>query len=46
VEVLGALDVDQLIPPELYEAIARLLAWVYENDRRLARRRGRPLVEH
>jgi flagellar biosynthesis protein len=40
VEVLSALDVDALIPPELYEALARILAWVYEQDRKSGRRRG------
>ena len=40
VEVLGKLEVDQVIPPELYEALAKLLAWVYEQDRRYARRRA------
>lgn len=39
VEVLGKLELDQLIPPELYEALAKLLAWVYEQDRRFAGRR-------
>jgi flagellar biosynthesis protein len=38
VEVLGKLDLDQVIPPELYEVLAKLLAWVYEQDRRYGRR--------
>lgn len=40
VEVLGKLELDQVIPPELYEALARLLAWVYEQDRRYGHRRA------
>ena len=39
VEVLAALDVDALIPVELYEALARILAWVYEQDRKRGRSR-------
>jgi flagellar biosynthesis protein len=38
VEVLGALEVDDVIPVELYEALARVLAWVYEQDRKQGRR--------
>lgn len=36
VHVLMQLDLDQQIPPELYVAIAELLAWLYQLE-------GRPL---
>jgi flagellar biosynthesis protein len=39
VEVLGALEVDEVIPVELYEALARVLSWVYEQDRKRGRSR-------
>jgi flagellar biosynthesis protein len=39
VEVLSALEVDALIPAELYEALAHLLSWVYQTDKRYAARR-------
>lgn len=29
VEILSALDVQQEIPPDLYKAVAEILAWVY-----------------
>jgi flagellar biosynthesis protein len=40
VEVLGALEVDDLIPVELYEALAHILSWVYEQDRKRGRQRA------
>jgi flagellar biosynthesis protein len=36
VELLMEVDLDQQIPPVLYVAVAELLAWLYEVDRRLA----------
>ena len=36
VEVLSRLDLNQLIPPELYRAIAEVLAFVYRVDGRAA----------
>lgn len=33
VEVLGKLDLDQQIPPELYQVVAEILAFVYRLDR-------------
>ena len=35
VALLGALEVDTDIPPELYRAVAEVLAFVYRLDRRL-----------
>lgn len=35
VEVLSRLDVDQEIPPELYRAVAQVLAYVYRVTRKL-----------
>jgi len=32
VEVLGKLDVNQQIPPELYQVVAEVLAFVYRLD--------------
>ncbi|MFY0542820.1 EscU/YscU/HrcU family type III secretion system export apparatus switch protein [Brevibacillus sp. H7] len=33
VEVLGKLDVQQQIPPELYQVVAEILAFVYRLDK-------------
>ncbi|GAA4713011.1 EscU/YscU/HrcU family type III secretion system export apparatus switch protein [Brevibacillus fulvus] len=33
VEVLGKLDLNQQIPPELYQVVAEILAFVYRLDR-------------
>ncbi len=33
VEVLSKLDIDQQIPPELYQVVAEILAFVYRLDR-------------
>lgn len=33
VEVLGKLDLDQQIPPELYQVVAEILAFVYRMDK-------------
>jgi len=33
VEVLGKLDIDQQIPPELYQVVAEVLAFVYRLDK-------------
>ncbi len=35
VEVLSRLDIDQEIPPELYRAVAQVLAYVYGVTRKL-----------
>ncbi len=32
VELLVQLDLNQLIPPELYAAVAEVLAWAYQVD--------------
>lgn len=34
VEVLSKLDLDQEIPPELYNLVAEVLSFVYRSDRR------------
>jgi flagellar biosynthesis protein len=36
VEVLSKLDLDQQIPPELYQLTAEILAFVYRSDREAA----------
>lgn len=36
VEVLSRLDIDQEIPPELYQLVAELLSFVYRTDRKLS----------
>jgi flagellar biosynthesis protein len=38
--VLSQIDVGQAIPPELYEVIAEVLAYVYRLEERVSRRRG------
>lgn len=35
VEVLSKLDLDEQIPPELYQLVAELLSFVYRADRKL-----------
>ncbi|MNB64195.1 Flagellar biosynthetic protein FlhB [compost metagenome] len=32
VEVLSKLDLDQQIPPELYQLVAEILSYVYQSD--------------
>lgn len=34
VEVLGKLNINQQIPPELYQVVAEILAFVYQLDKR------------
>lgn len=34
VEVLSKLDIDQQIPPELYQIVAEILSFVYRTDQR------------
>ncbi|WP_232697010.1 FlhB-like flagellar biosynthesis protein [Brevibacillus daliensis] len=34
IEVLSKLDLDQQIPPELYQVVAEVLAFVYRLDKR------------
>ncbi len=36
VEVLAGLDLDQIIPPDLYKAVAEILAWVYTVNQNLS----------
>jgi len=38
VALLGALELDTDIPPELYRAVAEVLAFVYRLDKRLGER--------
>jgi flagellar biosynthesis protein len=38
VRLLMRIDLDERIPPELYRAVAELLAWVYELERTAADR--------
>ncbi len=35
VEFLSKLDIDEEIPPELYEMVAQLLCFVYKMDRKM-----------
>ena len=37
VELLVKLDLDVVIPPEMYYAIAEIFAWVYSRDRSFER---------
>jgi flagellar biosynthesis protein len=39
VEVLVKLDLDSIVPPELYQALAEVFAWVYQQDRSYTGRR-------
>ena len=36
VELLVQLDLNQLIPPELYKAVAEVLSWAYQVDGKTA----------
>ena len=38
--VLSQIDVGRVIPPELYQVIAEVLAYVYRLDERVSRRRS------
>lgn len=40
VEVLSKLDIDQEIPPELYNLVAEILSFIYRSDQRLSARRS------
>lgn len=39
VEVLAQVELEQIIPPELYKAVADVLAWVYTVNQDLGGRR-------
>lgn len=39
VEVLSKLDLDQQIPPQLYQLVAEILSYVYQSDRIAGERR-------
>lgn len=39
VEVLSKLDLDQQIPPQLYQLVAEILSYVYQSDRSAGKRR-------
>jgi flagellar biosynthesis protein len=43
VSLLMQVDLDQYIPPELYRAVAELLAWLYYVDGRYSTEADRPL---
>jgi len=45
VEALSRLEVGQLVPPELYVAVAETLVWAYRLDARAAAARRRPGTE-
>lgn len=40
VQLLAQVDLEACIPPALYQAVAELLAWLYELDQALADRHG------
>lgn len=42
-QVLGKLDVGELIPPELYGAVAEVLAFLYRTNQMAAQRGRRPV---
>ncbi len=35
VELLGQIDIDREIPPELYAAVAEILSWIYRASREI-----------
>ncbi|MNI07520.1 Flagellar biosynthetic protein FlhB [compost metagenome] len=37
VEVLSKLDLDQEIPPELYQLVAEVLSFIYRSDKKMNR---------
>ncbi len=39
-EALGQLDLGQEIPPELYQVVAEILAFIMETDRRYGKKNG------
>ena len=40
VELLMEVELDEAIPPQLYQVVARVLAMVYRVNRKLAQQRG------
>jgi flagellar biosynthesis protein len=34
VEILSSLDINEEIPPQLYEAVAKILAFIYKNSKK------------
>ncbi|MDD9270267.1 EscU/YscU/HrcU family type III secretion system export apparatus switch protein [Paenibacillus sp. GCM10023248] len=40
VEVLSKLDLDQEIPPELYQLVAEVLSFIYRSDNRMRAQRN------
>ncbi|MEC0231590.1 EscU/YscU/HrcU family type III secretion system export apparatus switch protein [Paenibacillus alba] len=40
VEVLSKLDLDQEIPPELYQLVAEVLSFIYRSDNRMRPKRN------
>ncbi|NEW05527.1 EscU/YscU/HrcU family type III secretion system export apparatus switch protein [Paenibacillus sp. SYP-B3998] len=40
VEVLSKLEIDQEIPPELYQLVAEVLSFIYRSDNRMNRARN------
>lgn len=46
VELLSKLDIGEVIPPELYLAVAEVLAYVYRLEASLARSSGRRSSAH
>ncbi|GAB2721781.1 EscU/YscU/HrcU family type III secretion system export apparatus switch protein [Paenibacillus thermoaerophilus] len=42
VEVLSKLEIDQAIPPELYQLVAEVLSFVYRTDKQAGERRREP----
>jgi flagellar biosynthesis protein len=45
VSMLMQVDLDQHIPPELYLAVAELLAWIYRLEHGLAQPAASPLLD-
>jgi flagellar biosynthesis protein len=45
VEVLSKLDLDQEIPPELYQLVAEILTFIYRSDNRMGEIRKSQQVE-
>lgn len=40
IQILSKLDLDQQIPPELYRAVAEILAFVYQANEKYRERQG------
>ncbi|MFS0782322.1 EscU/YscU/HrcU family type III secretion system export apparatus switch protein [Bacillus sp. 1P06AnD] len=42
-ELLGKLNINESIPPELYEAVAEVFAFIYKLDKEAGKKKSHPL---